>query len=382
MLDRQEIFSISKALIVDDVNENLQVLGGILHKSGIKVAFATNGKQALKSVLITNPDIILLDVNMPEMDGFAACRELKKNPDTADIPVIFLTARTAEEDIAEGFIAGGVDYLTKPYNHTELLSRVYTHLQLRHSKKMLQDMVGQLEQSNLAKDKFLALVSHDLRSPFTGIVGMVDMMINSFDSFTQDELLETLEMFKVSLNTQYSFMENLLQWGNLQIGRKKPNLMQCDLKDIANTVTKILTEVAKQKELFLINNISTSNLIFADPFMMQTVLHNLISNAIKFTPRNGSITVDCQLDGDFVLVKLSDTGVGMNESDRLKLFKLDTIHTTKGTNNEPGSGLGLLLCKEMVEKNGGKISVETEIGKGTTFSFTIPKYLNQEILEE
>lgn len=368
-----EILNKSQILIVDDIPENIQVLAGILNKEQVKISIATNAMQGIESARKIKPDLILMDVTMPEMDGYEACRILKNDPETEHIPIIFLTARTDSTDIVTGFHAGGVDYITKPYNPTELIVRLVTHLELKHSKESLKETNNQLMLAGKEKDKFLSLVSHDLRSPFAGILGLVEFMVSDYDSFTTAEMKEYLGNFQDSLKVQYKFLENLLAWGNFQLGRKSINPENVNMKEVIKNNFLLLKSVAESKKINLISELEDNSIVFADSNMIPSVSHNLISNSLKFTKEGGQILVSSSEVNGMIRVEVRDNGVGMNEKGVNSLFKVNTIYTNPGTNNEKGTGLGLILCKEMIEKNGGKIWVESTENVGTSFFFELPK---------
>lgn len=361
-------------LIVDDIPENLQVLGNILISKGLDVGFATNGAEALENVKFNPPDLILLDIMMPGMNGYEVCVKLKENSSTRDIPVIFLTAKTQPEDIIKGFEVGAVDYVTKPFNSGELLARVTTQLELKNSRDLIKRQNQELIELNATKDKFFSIISHDLRGPFSGLLGLTELISTDGDSMENDEIIDLTRKIHSTLRNQYNLLENLLQWANMQTQRfelrpQKVNLCQA-FKDIATA----LQANALKKQITFVNSVPNNIFVFADYLMLRSILHNLISNAIKFTFDGGSISFDIELKGAMVLIKIKDTGVGMPDEVLSKLFRIDKYHSSVGTNNEKGTGLGLILCKEMVEKNKGKIWAERNKDVGSTFNITIPIY--------
>ena len=177
-IEKSELIKDSVVLIVDDIPENLQVLGNILSAYGLDIGVATDGLQALENVKFQKPDLILLDIMMPGMDGFEVCEKLKSNPETSNIPVIFLTAKSQTEDIVKGFEVGAVDYVTKPFNSAELLVRVFNHLELKKAKDKIERQNDELKEMNDAKNKFFSIISHDLRGPFSGLLGLTSLIIN------------------------------------------------------------------------------------------------------------------------------------------------------------------------------------------------------------
>jgi two-component system sensor histidine kinase/response regulator len=373
-------------LIVDDIPKNLQVLSSILNIEGYQISFASDGKQALSVVETTIPDLILLDIMMPEMDGYEVCKQLKENEKTKDIPVIFLTGKAESEDVVSGLKLGAVDYVTKPFNSAELLTRIRTHLELKISRDLLMkynnELVAardELKKLNASKDTFFSIIAHDLRGPFSGFLGLSELLLDEYDDLDQAEISQIADSMHKAAKRLYSFLENLLEWSRTQMGRVEffPNRL-----DVSETITRIFSlfsVTADEKKISTISNIPKDTFVFADNNMLNTILRNLISNALKFTRQGGEITVNTEKkDNGFLIVSVSDNGVGMNDEAKDKIFRLDTKHSTPGTANEQGSGLGLLLCKDLVEKHNGIIWVDSELGKGTTFYFTLP--LKEELL--
>jgi two-component system, sensor histidine kinase and response regulator len=369
-------------LIVDDIPKNLQVLSNILNSDGYQISFASNGEQALSVVDSTLPDLILLDIMMPEMDGFEVCKRLKNNQNTKNIPIIFLTGKAETEDIVKGLKLGAVDYITKPFNSIELLSRVHTHLELKLSRdtiiKYNQELTKAKEDLavlNANKDKFFSIISHDLRGPFSGFLGLSELLSDEFENLERDEISKIGDSMNKAAKRLFSLIENLLEWSRSQMGKIENNPINMDLKQSCNRIFSIFSNTAEAKKIKLINKVPEDIIIFADNMLLNTILRNLISNAIKFTHENGEIKVDSidSQDSNFYEVSVSDNGVGMNKEAMDKIFRIDAKHSTVGTAKEQGTGLGLLLCKEFVEKGGGKLWVESTVGIGTKFSFTIQK---------
>ncbi len=371
-------------LIVDDIPKNLQVLSNILNSRGYQISFASNGKQALSVVSTTLPDLILLDIMMPEMDGYEVCRRLKEDERTRDIPIIFLTGKAETEDIIKGFKLGAVDYVTKPFNSIELLSRVKTHIELKLSKdalieynRQLSEAEVELRQLNASKDKFFSIVAHDMRGPFSGFLGLTELLSAEYDNLEKDEIMQIGESMNNAARRLFSFLENLLEWSRSQMGHLTYTPLKFDLYDVIDKNIKLLSATAAEKDIDLISKIDRNTYIYADSNMLNTVIRNLLSNALKFTNPGGNVVVFADNNSDdLMLVSVTDNGIGMSEEVREKIFKIEEKYSTPGTKNEQGTGLGLILCKELVETNGGEIYVESEPDKGTTFSFTVPSGVN------
>lgn len=314
-----------------------------------------NGNQAINTAIKKKPDLILLDVAMPDMDGFEVCKRLKENPETEKIPIIFLTAKTETDDIVKGFDLGAVDYITKPFKTAELLARVKTHLELKRSRDIISEQISQLEKLNEDKDKFISLISHDLRGPFTGFLGLTKFLHENLNTFTPEEIKEVAKELHNSLLRQYQLLENLLDWSKIQIGKVKINKQKIDLSEIVNNKIELFQTSAKSKNIELVSSIKPETYIFADSVMISSVIHNLISNAIKYTKERGKITLNSSEKDNYVEVSVSDTGIGISKENLEKLFQPGEIFSTPGTKMEKGTGLGLLIAKEMVEMNDGKL---------------------------
>lgn len=352
--------------IIDDVHENLQVLGNILKNDGYNISVARNGKQALEGINIKLPDLILLDISMPEMDGYEVCKELKSQKETAEIPVIFLTARTHPVDIVKGFKVGGVDYITKPFNSEELLSRIKTHLELKKAREELLEI-------NATKDKFFRIIGHDLKSPLSVLINFTSLLVEKMDTFSQEEMKKILVQLNEHSLATYKLLENLLSWSKSQSGNIDFKPEKIKINKLINETIHFFKNEAKNKSIHLENEINGNCIAFADKNMINSVLRNLFSNAIKFTFKGGKVTTKCREINGVVEIAVIDTGMGISPDAFDKLFKIETHYSTQGTANEKGSGLGLILCKEFIEKHEGKIWVESKKGEGSSFKFTLNK---------
>ncbi|MEN8119942.1 MAG: hybrid sensor histidine kinase/response regulator [Bacteroidota bacterium] len=364
-------------LIVDDEPKNLQVLGTILMEQKYKVVGAKSGKNALNAIKRTVPDLILLDVMMPEMDGYETCTCIKENENLKDVPVIFLTAKVEPEDIVKGFDVGGVDYITKPFNHAELLARISTHLALKRSNDALKNTEQELRIANTAKDKFFSIIAHDLKSPFNALFGFSELLYENFDEYDTEEQKEFISHVHQGLKNTYKLLEDLLLWSRAQSGTIDFNPEKLNLFMLILETMGLLGQAASEKSIDLKNEIAENVIVEADKNMLATILRNLISNAIKFTPKNGAITINARLmiiekAQSYAEISIKDNGVGIAKEKLSQLFEISKNVSTKGTENEDGTGLGLMLCKELIEKHTGKIWVKSEVGIGSEFIFSLP----------
>ena len=373
-------------LLVDDEPKNIQLLGNLLREYGYTIEFATSGMDALRWLSMRLFDLILLDIMMPEMDGYDVCKRLKSNPITRGIPVIFLTAKTDAEGIARGFSLGAVDYVTKPFQKEELLARVKTHLTLQEQQRALDryaDLLEEknlelrqknlrLEESNANKDKFFSLIAHDLRSPMTGFLSLAELFENT-DNMQPEQFKEFIRQFRASAENLFQLLENLLTWARIQRGLIGHAPQWANLGDIIHQNVALMAQNARQKKIVLVNSVAQEVFVYADTHMLEAIIRNLLSNALKFTKPGGNVDITTADAGDFVTVSISDNGIGMTEEKCAKLFRVGAKIQSKGTADEKGTGLGLILCKEFVEKNGGSIGVESRPERGTTVWFTLPK---------
>jgi signal transduction histidine kinase len=354
----------SQILIVDDNPQNLKMLGSTLREKGYSPIFAKNGVQALKLLENKKPDLILLDLMKPDMNGFEVCQKIKQDATTKEIPVIFLTAQTDKEKVIKGFQLGAVDYVTKPFNIEELITRVKTHLKLKSTE-------DQLRQALTTKNKFFSIIAHDLGNMFNGLIGLSDLLLGNQGSMAAADKDKFMSMILENSKRVHDLLMNLLEWSRLQTGRLHPQPASLNLKFIVDDNIDLLSGQAKGKNIKIFYFLEKTE-VFADEHMLNTVIRNLLSNAIKFTPQNGKVEISSIEIGTKVEISIKDTGVGIGPANIDKLFRMEVSHSTLGTANELGTGLGLILCQEFVENNSGTIGVESEVGKGSRFYIRLP----------
>jgi len=365
--------TVPNILIVDDVPANLKVLGDILKGEGYKVRPVPNGTMALQVIEKERADLILLDIMMPEMDGFEVCRRLKENQKFCDIPIIFISALNDTKDIVNALNSGGVDYITKPFHSEEVIARVKTHLTIHRQSKELREQSKELRELIATKDKFFSIIAHDLRGPLGGFMSLTELMAEESEIFTPDQQKEmNIDLYHSARNI-FNLLENLLEWSKMQQGQTLFQPQSVDLKKQMDVCLTPLKSAIQEKAIQIIVDISDYQYVFADTNMLQSVIRNLVSNAVKFTPRGGIVNVSAGLnENNTSVIVVKDTGIGMNNTLRANLFKLSSNVSRPGTEGEQSTGLGLLLCKEFVEKHNGEIWVESEEGKGSSFYFTLP----------
>lgn len=362
-----------KILIVDDVMSNVLLLKVLLTNEKFAIATASNGRQALEQVEKENPDLVLLDVMMPDMSGFEVAQHLKSNPQTAEIPIIFLTALNSTADIVKGFQVGANDFISKPFNKEELIIRVTHQISLVAAKRLILSKTEELQRTIAGRDKLYSVIAHDLRSPMGSIKMVLNMLILNLPAEKIGiEMYELLTMANQTTEDVFSLLDSLLKWTKSQIGKLNVVYQDVDLVEVTDGVIEIFSMVASLKKIRIHEMKPEKMMVNADIDMLKTVVRNLLSNAIKFSKENSEVLVKMEEVDGMAVVSVQDYGCGISEEGQKKLLHTDTHFSTFGTNNEEGSGLGLLLCKDFVVKNGGKLWFTSKEGEGSIFSFSIP----------
>ena len=319
------------------------------------------------------PDLILLDVIMPKIEGFELCEKIKGHAAYKDIPVIFLTGKVNVTDKVRGFEVGGVDYVTKPFNEQELIARIQTHVELRRARNQIEQQAENLRQSNALKDRMFSIIGHDLRSPLSAAKLKMDFIMRGIidpktDQFVDETVFELLKTMDEAL----SLLQNLLGWAKSESNQIQVIPEHLDLGDIVEQTFRLLKLGSEHKKITLINNIPQETYVHADLNTTKTVLRNLLSNAIKFTPVNGEIKVNSVSKKDRTIIEVQDNGQGIPSEDIPKILNPKEHFSKLGTEKEPGTGLGLVLCQNFVNKNGGTLKIKSTLGKGSTFYFDLP----------
>ena len=360
-------------LIVDDVISNVLLLKVLLGKEKYNILTASGGREAIEITVNQQPDLILLDVMMPEMTGFEVAAHLKNNTKTANIPIIFLTALNSTEDIVKGFQAGANDFITKPFNKEELLVRVNHQISLVAAKRLILEKTDELRRTIVGRDKLYSLIAHDLRSPLASIKMVLNMLVLTLSKESLgSEMYQMLEMANHSTEDVFSLLDNLLKWTKSQVGKLNVVYMDFDINEVINGVIEIFSLVSASKNIKLVHTSNSPVMVHGDIDMLKTILRNLLSNALKFSYENSQILIDTSISDGMAVISVKDSGKGMSKEDQGRLLKTETHFSSYGTNNEEGSGLGLLLCQDFANKNGGRLWFDSEEGKGSTFYFSVP----------
>ncbi|MGA2015932.1 MAG: hybrid sensor histidine kinase/response regulator [Opitutaceae bacterium] len=355
-------------LVVDDDRVNLKIIGGILRHEGYEITEAASGEQALEVYAEFRPNLVLLDVMMPGIDGFATCRTLKKTYGETCAPVIFVTARSKADDIVMGFDAGGVDYLTKPFRPKEVLARIRTHL----SNQLL---LEQLSKANAAKDRFLGMCAHDLRNPLSSIRGLAELMSeNAIGSLTEEQR-EIVNTIHGASQSMLQLVNELLDVATIEAGHLKLAKEPTRIADIVNRSIRLSgIEAAKKNTRIEMVNKTKNPMIDVDRNKIRQVVDNLINNAVKYSPRGSLITVKINADETSSGFSVIDNGPGIPDNERHKLFKDYGRLSAQPTGGEKSTGLGLAICRKIVEAHRGTISVENTPGRGCEFVVRLPRF--------
>ena len=359
-----------KILIVDDVVANVLLLKVLLTNEKFQVCTANCGGMCIEQARAEKPDLILLDVMMPDISGFDTAVILKKDPELKEIPIIFLTALNSPADLVKGFQVGANDFLSKPFNKEELVVRVMHQISLVAAKRIIEKQNRELLATITNRDKMYSVIAHDLRSPMASIRMVLNLVVaTTSPDVVGEEVFSLIDKANKESEDVHDLLDNLLKWTKSQTGRLNVVLQDLDLNDIIPGVVDIFELIAANKKIKL-SYTGSSTIVRADNDMLKTIVRNFLSNAIKFSPENSTIEITVTSDADFAKVSVRDHGVGI-AADRI-----DSIfhkgETTYGTGGEEGSGLGLQLCQDFARKNGGDVMVESVEGQGSTFSVMVP----------
>lgn len=379
----------SKILVVDDTPANLEVVVETLSTAGYVVWAVTSGKRALKQLKTHAPDLILLDIHMPDMDGFTICERIKENTENADIPIIFITAFSDTESIVEGFALGAVDYISKPFKDAELLARVQTHLKIRSLTETLKQRVHQAEiarqiveiskqevdAANQAKNEFLATMSHELRTPLNSILGFTEgLQQGTLGDLTvpQQKAITTIER---SGNHLLSLISDILDLAKIDSGQLEISRVPASFAEVCTTCLQFLHPLAQSKNVRLTSEIIPhAPLVSVDPLRVRQILINLLNNGIKFTPSGGTVNLTAKVNERLSVLEFQvmDTGIGIASSDLSKIFEAFVQLDNSFSRQHKGTGLGLTLVKRLVDAQQGSIGVESQLNQGSCFRITLP----------
>jgi two-component system sensor histidine kinase/response regulator len=381
-------------LIVDDTPNNIHLLDKMLGENGYKVRKVISGERALKAVSILPPDLILLDVKMPGMDGYEVCHSLKKQEDTAGIPIIFISALDDVFDKVKGFEAGGADYIIKPFEPREVLVRVEAQLKMRRLQQQLlcanerlsaqnaqltQEIKGR-QQAEASLKVFMHAVSHDLRNPVTGMSMVLQTYLKEQPAGHQrvagenDVVIDRLSFERIvqSCSRQLKLINSLIEMQQHEILGVPLDLQSISLYTLTCSILSEWEPMLAKRQVVLKHQIAPDlPNVCADIDQLWRVFENLIGNALKYNQPGFTLTIDASFDREsYLCCTVADNGVGIKPQQLASLF--DLYVRGSGVKRTSGVGLGLYISKQIVAAHGGEIGVESELGKGTVFWFTLP----------
>jgi two-component system, sensor histidine kinase and response regulator len=355
----------ARILVVDDQPANIQIVGAALGKLGCEIIPASDGPTALKRVALRMPDLILLDLLMPGMNGYEVCLQLKLNPEWKEIPVIFLSAADDKDMVVRALDSGGVDYVTKPFNQAELISRVRTQLALKAAR----DRLRQLAED---KDELLGILAHDLKNYLGGINMSAELMSRQIERFKDERLVQLSDNMIRSSASAMAFVKEFLANSATDHGfTLKP--ITADLKEIATDAIGQYQEAARRKKIKIQTDFPAEAIfVLADIFALDQILDNLISNALKFSPPDKSIFISIRPVNHRAECVVRDEGPGFTPEDKTKMFRRYGRLSARPTGGEPSTGLGLSIVRKLVLGMGGELSCENVPGGGAAFTIRLP----------
>jgi two-component system sensor histidine kinase/response regulator len=369
-------FSGYKILVVDDIPANVLLLKMMLEQSGFGVLTAQGAEEAFSRLEEEQVDLILMDVLMPGVDGFELAKQLKEHSDYQEIPIIFLTALNTSTDVIKGFQLGGDDFISKPFNKEELLVRIRYQLNMLEAKRTIKRQTAELEKTIAGRDSLYSVIAHDLRVPMSSMKMILNALaIKAKEQHGNEaELVDMLHSANEISEHLFVLLDNLLKWTSSQLGRLKAVPQSINLPELVEGVVEVSSIIAATKDIQL--NFYPSSMtgmeVFVDIDMIKTSIRNLISNAIKFSYRGKEVDVVVKLKDGKAILEVIDHGCGISQENQAKLMNLSSHYTTFGTENESGSGLGLLLVSEFLKLNNGRVFFTSKEGEGSTFGFALP----------
>ncbi len=357
-------------MVVDDTPENLNILRELLEEKGFRVVAFPNGRMALNAAIKNPPDLILLDIMMPDMNGFEVCERIKNHDTLRDIPILFISALSETKDKIQAFAAGGVDYVTKPFHVEEVYARVQTHLERHQEKRKLQSALDKLRELEDLRDNLIHMIVHDMRSLLMGIDGVFQVILREKGQLSPKHE-KFLTMGTVNCRKMIDMVNSLLDLSRLEAGQMPVQSVLCDLVNIAKSAVQSVELLAQQKGLTIRYPDQPVKTV-VDPHIIQRVITNLLTNAIHYSPEGATIAVGIGRVAGGVRVEVTDEGEGIPAEYHTKIFEKFGQVEVPRRSRAYSSGIGLSFCKLAVEAHGGRIGLESEEGKGSTFWFELP----------
>lgn len=361
-----------RILIVDDTQENIDVLKKTLEKKGYSISIAPSGEVALKIAPKVLPDLILLDVMMPGLNGYETCEKMKTMSGLIDIPVIFVTGKTAIEDIVNGFKVGGVDYVTKPFNHEEVLSRVNAHIELLHAKRKIKQQNEELEKLNSLKNKFLGVASHDLRGALSSIIGYLDLLLSEVLELSEKDKKSFIAQMKDNADRMLEKINNLLDVPSIEKGEINLVMQKNRLIPLIEQLIANQAHLARARKIKIEKAIEEIEPILFDSQRINQVLNCLFSNAINISKENSKILFSLKKLNDRLKIGIGDSGPGFSSEEEEKFFNGKPASISDCINSNKKTGFSLFITGKIIEAHKGQIKSETSPDGIHWVTFTLP----------
>lgn len=360
-------------LIVDDTPANLRVLSRLLTDAGYKVRPVPDGRLALEAVRAVQPDLIFLDIRMPEMDGYEVCEKLKESELTEDIPVIFISALNDLEDKMRGFETGAVDFISKPFQEGEVLARLETHLTIRNQRREIARQLKELKDLEALRENLTQMIVHDLNNPLHGILGFIQLLRLELDGVENENIARYAVSIEGIVRSAADMIRAILDVGKIESGEMQVSPEEISIRTTLRSVSDEIAPLIQQKELRLeIAEVDENQTLSADPALFRRILINIIGNAIKFSPEGGVITVRVSAEPEGICIAIEDQGPGIPPEYEETIFEKYGQVKSKVSGRKYSTGLGLAFCKLAVEAHGGTIGVASVEGAGSRFWMQFP----------
>lgn len=367
-------------VLIEDQKSHAEYITSVLDHDKFDILVLKDGTAALEYLKNPekNPDLVLVDNILPDMEGIEIIEYFIKGG--YDYAFVILTGSNSIDLAVRAMKIGALDYISKSLNLKEELDLVVSktinlhkeRLTKKKLEKQLKEKESQLKEVNATKEKLFSIIAHDLKSPFTSIIGFADLLVKNIHKKDPSNIEFYALNIQSAAKSTFDLLDNLLSWVNSQKGKVSFEPKTIDLSKTGGEITEVLKPTADLKNIKIINNIEQGSAIYADEHMLKTILINLLSNAIKFTNEDGLIKIESNSTKEYLHIAVVDSGVGMDESTIKSLFKLNKAKPKSGTNGEKGSGLGLMVCKDFIDKHEGEIKVESKLGRGSTFTIALP----------
>jgi two-component system, sensor histidine kinase and response regulator len=364
-------------LIVDDTPNNLRLLASMLTQQGYKVHSAISGTVALTAVKAVHPDLIVLDINMPEMDGYEVCDRLKAEEVTRKIPVLFLSAFDDVSSKVKAFQAGGVDYITKPFQVEEVLARVESQLTLQRMQTELQQAktdalraLAQEQELNRLRSEFISMISHDFRTPLTSIQGFAELLRYGNANLTNETRDRYFNKIDAAIEHLLHLLDEVLLIGGIESGRVQYQPVAINLEQFCRDLIETVQFSAHNQHQIALNYRNDGVGVEMDQMLLQQILVNLLSNAVKYSPHGGQIQLEVECQAEVAIFRVRDQGIGIPPENQPHLF--ESFYRGSNVQQIQGTGLGLAIVQRCVTAHHGNIQIESAENQGTTVTVTLP----------